>query len=195
MNSSTFEYKHIACPIDYNGCCFDSLLELKYALTIEAENAYLREGLEIYFNPNTIESTLNIQYGIVKYIPDFLTRNWYNGKAQLIEIKPEGFDNYEYLDVRQKICNHFINEYGYDWEYKVVYEDEIVMTEKQTETFQAILSNKKLYKKLHGYPSYDQRPFHEDGRRCFRSVPHRKKMLLTDMQYRLLVRRGILPLT
>ncbi len=195
MNTPTFEYKHIGCPIDYRGCYYDSLLELKYALTIEEENAYMREGLGVYYDPEKVETVMYLKSGVRTYTPDFLIRNWYTGKAQLIEIKPEGFDDYEYLDIRQRICNHFIEKYEYDWEFKVVYENEIILTDKQQEKFRAIIQNKRLYKKTYDLDSYDHRPYDKTGRRIVRCIPHLKEEPLTEMQYKYFIRKGVLPVS
>ncbi len=62
--------------VDYNGCLFHSFTELRYALMIEDEFAFLREGIEIYYDPKIQQSTLYIHEQTKKYTPDFLIRNW-----------------------------------------------------------------------------------------------------------------------
>ncbi len=106
MNTQTFEYRK-SCNVDYNGCLFHSFTELKYALMIEDEFAFLREGIEIYYHLPLQESTLHIREQTKKYTPDFLIRNLKDHRAYLIEIKPAGFSNYEQLNVRQKNFSPF----------------------------------------------------------------------------------------
>ncbi len=188
MNTQTFQYWK-SCSIDYKGCFFHSLTELKYALMIEEEFAFLREGIEIYYDPVIQQSTLYIHEQTKKYTPDFLTRNWNDHKAYLVEIKPKGFNNYEQLNARQKISQHFIKTYKYDWEYKVVYSDEIILSEIQQRKFDS-LKNNNLYRaeiKI-------QKLFDGDSlRNCFSSVPDFKNTTLTKDQYRFFVRKGRLP--
>lgn len=40
--------------------------------------------------------------------PDFLIRNLKDNKSYLIEIKPTRFDDYEQLNIRKKVVEHFI---------------------------------------------------------------------------------------
>lgn len=188
MHTQKFQYRK-SFMVDYNGCLFHSFTELKYALMIEDEFAFLREGIEIYYDPKIQPPTLYIHEQTKKYTPDFLIRNWKDHRACLVEIKPAGFSNYEQLSVRQKISRNFINTYSYDWEYKVVYADEIILTEKQQEKFEALKNNSFSRAKIHTQKLFDGGSI----RNCFSSVPDIKNSALTKDQYRLFVRKGWLP--
>ncbi len=151
----TYEYK--GCHIDYKGLGFDSLLELRYAISIEQGFAFMREGIKIFYDPSTEKSTNYLRAGIRRYTPDFLIRNWQTGKAFLIEVKPSGFDDFNALSLYQNICNHYIETNKYDWEFKVIFEENIILSPGQQALFDAVLSNKILYRKRYECNSLDLR--------------------------------------
>jgi hypothetical protein len=184
-------YKKNPVKISYNGCFFHSLSELKYALAIEDEFAFLREGIEIYYDPHLQESTLYIREHTRKYRPDFLIRNWSDSKAYIIEIKPSGFDNYEQLAMRQKVSEHFIKTYNYDWEYKVVYTDEIILSEKQQLKFDALRNKINACTAKLRMQALDEKYNRQGHQQYFHSVPNFKNCKLPNEQYRLFVRRGV----
>ncbi len=159
----------------------------------EDKFAFLREGIEIYFDPQLMESTLYIREHTKKYRPDFLIRNWSDNKTYLIEIKPSGFDNYEQLAMRQKVSEHFIKAYNYDWEYKVIYTDEIILSEKQQQKFDACKGNKNVCASILRMKALDEKYSMHGHWKYFHSVPNFKNCKLTNEQYRLFVRKGWLP--
>lgn len=71
---STF-YKKNAQPFTCWGCSFDSLNELKFALSITKEYEFLRASIPIFFNPKTKQTDDYIREGFRRYIPDFLIRH------------------------------------------------------------------------------------------------------------------------
>lgn len=144
---NTFIYGHKGCHIDYKGIGFDSLLELRYAISIQDEYAFLRESIKIFYDPISQTSTNYLREGIKKYTPDFLIRNLATRKAYLVEVKPHAFDDFSALALFQNICDHYIAAGKYDWEYKVVFEEDIFLAPKQRELYDAILANKMLYRK------------------------------------------------
>lgn len=103
----TFEYKK-SVPLIYWGCCFDSLLELKYALSIQSEYEFLRAHIPIYYDPKTKMPTNYIRGNIRRYTPDFLIRHKQTKKAYLIELKPRAFNNHEQLAGRREIAEKYI---------------------------------------------------------------------------------------
>lgn len=168
-----FTYTQNAQTIFYNGHVLDSLLELKYILMIEETHAWLRDGLEIYYDIDHLhcgeKSWLHV------YSPDFLVRDWASGKAELIEVKPEVFDDYECLQRRRKISHDYINRFGYDWSFKVIYESDIPRSQKQCIKYQNVL--KMQYNWLHKPCQYLLQ----------------NNSVLTDVEYASFVRSGRLP--
>lgn len=117
------------------GCAFDSLTELKFAISISEEYEFLRARVSIYYHPGTLEPTDYIRECHRRYTPDFLIRHKKTGKAFLVEIKPRAFENEPQLALRKTVAEKYIRWKGYDWEYKVIFNDEIILTLKQFEEF------------------------------------------------------------
>lgn len=105
---NTFIYGHKGCHIDYNGMGFDSLLELRYAISIQDEYAFLRESIKIFYDPIAQTSTNYLREGIKKYTPDFLICNLATRKAYLLEVKLHAFDDFCGLTLLQNICDRYI---------------------------------------------------------------------------------------
>ena len=74
------------------GCCFDSILELKYAVSIKNDYEFLRSHIPIFYDPRTKMPTNYIREHIRRYTADFLIRHKTTGKAYLIEVKPRQFE-------------------------------------------------------------------------------------------------------
>lgn len=170
-----FTYTQKAQTIYYKGQVLDSLLELKYILMMEETHAWLREGLGIYYNIDHLTSGMKSWLHV--YSPDFLVRDWASGKAELIEIKPEEFDDYESLRQRRKISRHFLNRFGYDWTFKVIYESDIILSQTQWIKYRHVLQMQ--YDWLHKPCQYLLQ----------------NHSVLTDSEYTCFVRSGRLPAT
>lgn len=117
------------------GCHFDSLTELKYAISIVEEYEFLRERVVIYYDRANREPTEYLRGNNSYYIPDFLIRNKITGEAFLVEIKPREFEGQQQLDLRKELAEKYIKLKKYDWKFKVVYDDEIILNEEQLENF------------------------------------------------------------
>jgi len=154
---TTFTYDCPGCHIDYKGMGFDSLLELRYAISVEDDYAFMREGIKIFYDPLTGKSTNYLREGIHRYTPDFLIRDNRTGKAYLIEIKPFEYDDYDRLILLQSVSNHYIKANNYDWEFKIVFENDIILSLPKQERYDAVLANKILYREHFGYYSLDLR--------------------------------------
>jgi hypothetical protein len=130
------------------GCQFDSLTELKYAISIIEEYEFLRERIVIYYERATREPTAYLRGNNSFYKPDFLIRNKTTGEAFLVEIKPRGFDDYKQLELRKELAEKYIKKNGFDWKFKIVYDDEIILTEEQLEDFKECcrLKSKSAFK-------------------------------------------------
>lgn len=123
---SNFTYDKQAISGAYNGIWFDSLLELRYILSIENTHFWMRDGLSIYYNLDDVPE--GIKGGLKSYTPDFLIRDKRNGKAKLVEIKPSGYDDRWELIRRRKIAENFIQFMGLDWEFEVIFSDQVVLS-------------------------------------------------------------------
>lgn len=130
----TFQYKKSFQLIHW-GCCFDSLLELKYAIYIQDNYAFMRAQVPIYFDPRTKRPTNYIRDNIRRYTPDFLIRDKQSNKAFLVEVKPRAFSDQDQLKDRREIAENFIRWKGWDWEFKVVYDDEFALNAAQQKVF------------------------------------------------------------
>lgn len=130
----TFHYRK-SHKIIHWGCCFDSLLELKYAISIRKEYEFMRSRLHIYYDQGTLKPTSYIRTGIKHYTPDFLIRHKTTNEAFLVEIKPRAFQNESQLNVRRQIAENYIRWKNYDWKFKVVFSDEIFLTEYELQVF------------------------------------------------------------
>ena len=149
MAKFTYHQNSIACL--YQGEWLDSILELRYILSVEESHCWLREDLSIYYNLD--EAPEGIKGGLKTYTPDFLVRNIYNGKATLVELKPSAYDDHWELLRRRKIAENFIQFMGFDWDFKVVFSHQIVLPRRAQLKFDNFLdkwrigfSPQKLYK-------------------------------------------------
>jgi hypothetical protein len=128
---------HNSCKIIYWGCSFDSLLELKYAISIRSDYEFLRSHIPIYYDPVTRLPTNYIRDNTRRYTPDFLIRHKITGKAEWVEIKPRAFEGQDQLELRKAVANNYIKWKNLDWVYKVIYDDEITLTGEQQAEFNA----------------------------------------------------------
>lgn len=146
------------------GCGFDSLTELKFAISILEDYEFLRARVSIYFHPGTRKPTDYIKEFHRRYTPDFLIRHKTTGEAFLVEIKPRAFRNDPQLALRKEVAENYIAWKKYDWKYKVVFDDEIILTSDQLEEFEQCckLKSKSTWKIW----------FQEYNRRFDRSAPN-----------------------
>ena len=89
------------------GCAFDSLTELKFAISIMEEYEFLRERVTIYYHPGTKKPTDYIREFTRHYTPDFLVRNKETGEALLVEIKPRAFEHDPQLPLRKVVAENY----------------------------------------------------------------------------------------
>lgn len=156
----TFNYRR-SLPVIYWGCSFDSLLELKYAISIQDEYEFIRARVSIFFDPKTKRPTDYIRGNTRRYTADFLIRHKTTGKAFLVELKPRAFENNDQLVERKIIAENYIQWKKFDWSFLVVFDDEIKLTSAQQQQFHECcklipLSKRKLnFEKLNN--QYDRR--------------------------------------
>lgn len=136
MNKSLKQFVYIpSSKIIHWGCTFDSLTELKYALSIMEDYAFMRTRVSIYYHPGTQMPTNYIRECHRRYTPDFLVRHKQTGKAFLVEIKPRAFEHHPQLVLRKEIAENYIRWKNYDWQYKVVFDDEIILDQEMWEEY------------------------------------------------------------
>lgn len=133
-NTNTFSYRK-SQKITNWGCRFDSLTELKYAISIVDDYEFLRERVIIHYDRSTLEPTDYLRGNNRSYIPDFLIRHKISGEAFLVEIKPREFAGHSQLDLRRKVAEKYIHKKGYDWKYMAVFDDQVILNEEQLADF------------------------------------------------------------
>ena len=137
MEPEQFEYRKSVKNL-YKGCYFDSLLELKFVLSIEEEYCLLREPVQIWYENKSKMPTNYIREAIKKYTPDFLIRSKQDNKAYLIELKPRAFERYGGIEVLRELAENYIRWRNVDWIFKPVYDDEIILIASQEEKFRVL---------------------------------------------------------
>mgnify|MGYP002377599306 CR=1 FL=1 len=118
------------------GVQFDSLLELKYAISIQDEYAFLRSRIAIYYHHGAGQPTSYIREGVRRYTPDYLIRHKQTGEAFLVEIKPRAAENDPQLALRREVAEKYIHWRRFDWKFKIVFDDEIVLNRTGLSVFQ-----------------------------------------------------------
>lgn len=130
-------YNRKSCPCIHRGQWLDSLLELRFILSIEETHAWVRDGLEIFFTIDEVPE--GVKGGLSSYTPDFLIRNVQTGKATLVEVKPESYTNKWELLRRKEIAENFIRQFGYDWDFSIIYSNQITLSQSALQKYQQLL--------------------------------------------------------
>lgn len=117
------------------GCCFDSLLEVKFALSIQDDYEFLRSRITIYYDRTTRKPVNYLRRNYGSYTPDFLIRHKQTKKAFWVEIKPRAFSDLTNLALRKEVAENYIRLNNYDWIYKVIFDDEIKLNLDQIQQF------------------------------------------------------------
>lgn len=134
LKSKAFQYRK-SYKIGNWGCQFDSLLELKYAISIQDEYEFLRARVTIFYHHGTKAPKGYVREGVLRYTPDFLIRHKQTREASLVEIKPRAAQFDPQLQLRKEVAENFIRWKNYDWKFKVVFDDEIILDEAALEIF------------------------------------------------------------
>lgn len=133
---NVFPYRN-ARKVSGWGCRFDSLTELKYAVSIMEDYHFLRSPVSIYYHPGTKLTIDHVRRCHLRYTPDFLIRHKQTYEAFLVEIKPRAFEHHPQLDWRKAVAENYIAKKGLDWKFRIVFDDQIILTEDQLESFEA----------------------------------------------------------
>lgn len=172
-NISHFKYEKKSIKIINWGCSFDSLTEIKFTLSIMDEFEFLRERVSIYYHPGTLLPTEYIRDCHRRYTPDFLIRHKQTREAFLIEVKPSAYRNHPQLILRQKVAENYIKWKGYDWKFKIVFDNEIFLDSEQLASFEECrkLKSKSSFKLW--FQQYNSR-FDRSAAPLFSRVPNDK---------------------
>jgi len=173
METNSFQYKDVI-RIGYRCCKFDSLLELKFVLSIEDNWYFLREHIVIFYDPKTLLPTSYIRENTKKYTPDFLIRNKSNNKAFLIELKPGEFRNEVQIKVRKQVAENYIKNKNADWIYKVIYDDEIILSRQQQEKLASLRARINAFN-LKCHIAYLDKKWNITKRNYFKTIPGGRK--------------------
>ena len=96
----------------YNGLEFESTIELKFALSIEDECAYLLHPKKIfdsYYRENG--KIVEINDTTKSYTPDFLIRSTTRNIGAIIETKPNSYKNAAQFEFRNKVIKSYLSGY------------------------------------------------------------------------------------
>jgi hypothetical protein len=174
--------------IPYRGCTLDSLLELRFVLSIEQEYRFLREPVLIGYHPTTYLSTDYHREGTRIYTPDFLIRHRDSSVATLNEIKPDGFPPAS-LIAYQTVAQHFIARQGYDWSFKVLFAADILLTTDQEKRYRLIASKKRSFEDFYALSRLNE-SYNTQAYRYHQSVPAFSEEGWDRRAYAWWVRRG-----
>jgi len=178
--------------IQYKGCFFHSLLELKFILMIEDRCSWIREPLSIYYKPDNLEITNYITENTKKYTPDFLVRKYKDNTAYLIEIKPKSFLNSEQMKNRKLLADKYLKAINADWNYKIITEDEIKLDERKKEILQKTIKNNKYFKNKLNLIKKDKK-YNNMPQKYFLNMPQRQSNEISIEDYKRYVKYGKLP--
>ena len=156
----------------YQGQLFEWDYILKFLLSVEESCAWVRDDLVIPY-PVGNRGASHIQ--CVNYVPDMLIRNWVTGRAELIQVVPSGFDDFEWLAALQVLVKLHCAIHGLDWEFRVVFEEEIVLDDEQQRMFLQLVDDSRAR-----ILEFSQLLYQNDSG-------------LSDAQYDAFVRYGCLP--
>lgn len=132
--NNTFQYRSSQRIIQWGGN-FDSRLELKYAPFLSPGYEWLRSPVSIYFDPSTKRPVHFIRKNSRRYTPDFLIRHKVCKEAFWVEVKPHDYSDQWKLEQNKQLAEKYIRWRGYDWKFKVVYDDEFALNMEQTALF------------------------------------------------------------
>lgn len=149
----------------YNGCLFESPYELKYALSIEYDFAYLLHPKKIYdsfYRDNGKAVEINDYTN--NYTPDFLIRSYNENIACIVEIKGRSFNDIRQYEKRNAIMERYLRTLENPPDFRWIFWDDEMLTQEQADKFQFLETNqtyeKNFYEVLRNLYNHDDRiPF------------------------------------
>jgi hypothetical protein len=187
-------YYHKAIKIQYKGCLYHSILELKFVLLIEDKCSWMREPITIYYNKATLETTNYINEETNKYTPDFLVRKWKENTGHLIEIKPKEFLESKDMVIRSTVINNYLKKHEYDWQYKIITEEDICLNEEKLVHLKKIIAENKNFKAKLGFIERDKK-YNNSKQTYFRHIPFLSSGEISSKDYIEYVKKGKLPVS
>ncbi len=124
----------------YQGQLFERSCVLKFLLSVEEACAWVRDDLDIPYPVGNPDASLT---QCVNYVPDMLIRNWTTGRAELIQIVPGGFDDFEWLAALQALVKLHCAIHELDWKFQVVFEEDIVLDDDQQRRFLQLVDDRR----------------------------------------------------
>lgn len=192
MGGNNYKSHKSSINIQYKGCFYHSILELKFILLIEDRCSWIREPVAIHYDPNTFEVTNYINEKTKKYIPDFLVRKWRDNTAYLIEIKPRRFLDSEQMRIRKIVTENYLKQKNVDWRYKILTEEDIKLTDIKTDLLKKIIDeNRNLQGKLNLIKR--DKKYNNTPQKYFANIPYLVTKEITPEDYKRYVKYGILP--
>jgi hypothetical protein len=188
MDFQQFKYKK-AFKIPYRNCYFDSLLELKFALSIENDFRYLRAPCIIGYDPRTFVTTSYLRETTRLYTPDFMVRCKESGKARIIEIKPDQLKHSTEVNKYYRIMNDYIVRNNLDCTFEILSEKDIHLTGEQQQRFAVFEKNRQRFESHFAFRSLD-RKYNAGSIKYFSSVPLFPADELARTAYAKFVRHG-----
>src|SRR5687767_3494084 len=85
----------------------------------------------IGYDTKTLQVTNHFQEQTKIYTPDFLIRCKTSNKAYLVEIKPSAFRHRGDAITYQQIAQNYIQLINKDFQFKMVYDNDIILNESQ----------------------------------------------------------------
>jgi len=183
-----FKYKR-AFRIPYRGCLFDSLLELKYAMSIEDNYRFLREPVIIGYDPRSLSVTNYFRESTRLYTPDFVIRDKHDHAAWMIEIKPKSFLSAGTKNRLDIVAQNFIQSHNLDWKFKVVCEDDISLSREKLDRFSVFVKNRNSFKDILDLQTRVRRHT-EEKQSFFGSTPMFPEDSLSKKEYAAYVMHG-----
>ncbi len=187
MKASDFTYGK-SFRIPYRGCAFDSLLELKFVLSIEDDYRFLRCPVKIGFDPKSMLTTNYFRDATKFYTPDFLVRHKLTNEAWLVELKPTEYKLSRNISIYNCIAGDYIRQHGLDWSFKVIFDYEIHLDPEKMKRFRVIAARKQSFQSTFDFSKMEQK-YNQHPAQMFSSVPAFKENL-SRTEYAYWVRRG-----
>jgi hypothetical protein len=129
---------------------FDSQIELRFALSIEDQYAYLHHPKRIFESYYRDDGKIvEINNKTRSYTPDFLIRSITQNEATIIETKPNHYNDWEQFERRNRIVSKYLSNIETHLEFKWVFDRDIKLTGEGWSKFNRILETQESEKRFH----------------------------------------------
>jgi hypothetical protein len=170
----------------YNGIKFDSKIELKFALSIESNFAYLHHPKKIFESYYREDGKIvEINNNTRNYTPDFLIRSVSRNVATIVETKPDDYNDPEQFERRNRIVAKYLSSIETELDFKWVYERDIELTVAQCAKLEHVLQTQDKEKRFYYLL---KKIYRRNGR-----VPFVQSPKWTEKEYVAFVKYGTYP--